>query len=362
MSKGKKGNEEKSGNGRYFAGEYSGVDENRNYERDYDEKTSVSEKDKTAQNSDLERKSLADAEFRKGSSEESKDRSGFYERKFRSLKYDVEESSEIEGKKTGRGLMRFASNFLTSLNLFSGFLAIFFAFEGKAHLSFYLIIFGLIFDMADGRIARALNISSRFGLEFDSLADLVTFGLAPSAIIYNEIFKTWEFGKILAFIPTLAVAIRLARYNVYSTSDEMKGYFLGLSSPMGAFIIVSSLMTMKNYELLSSIFGEIFFICVVFGIASLQVSSIKFRSFKEVKIIGRFFPYLLFLPPFFLWLAIFKTNIFFLVVLAGSIFYIIYNLIYENIFHSTKSKKTLSALDENDELKQEKKKRRSSKT
>ncbi len=237
----------------------------------------------------------------------------------------------VDGSRSGKGWIRFASNFLTSLNLFSGFLAVFFAFEGKIMFSFYLIILGLIFDMADGRVARALNISSRFGLEFDSLADIVTFGLAPSAIIYNGIFKDWDFGKIFAFVPTLAVAIRLARYNVYSTSEDRE-YFQGLSSPMGAFTIVSVLMIMKSYELFSSVLAEVLFVLSIFGVAVLQVSSLRFRSFKNVRMSAKLFPYLLFLPPFFLWLAIFKRNLFFFIVIAINLFYIIYNILVENIF------------------------------
>ncbi len=229
----------------------------------------------------------------------------------------------MEKKKFG-----FLSNFLTSLNLFSGFLAVLFAFEGKTHLSFYFVIFGLIFDMADGRIARSLGISSRFGLEFDSLADLVTFGLATSAIILNLFFGKSELGKIFSFLPTLAVAIRLARFNVNSDAKP-KEYFEGLSSPMGAFLIISVINLLSDYE--RTILIEILAFAAVIFVSALQVSTLKFRSYKELKI-GNIY-YFLFIPPFLLWLIIFKQKIFFIIVVFTSFIYIFYNIIFENIYY-----------------------------
>jgi CDP-diacylglycerol--serine O-phosphatidyltransferase len=230
----------------------------------------------------------------------------------------------VDKKKFG-----FLSNFLTSLNLFSGFLAVLFAFEGKTHLSFYFVIFGLIFDMADGRIARSLGISSRFGLEFDSLADLVTFGLATSAIILNLFFGKSEMGKIFSFLPTLAVAIRLARFNVNSDTKP-KEYFEGLSSPLGAFLIISVINLLSDYE--RTLLIEILAFATVVFISALQVSTLKFRSFKELKIRSYIY-YFLFIPPFFLWLIIFKQKIFFIIVVFTTFLYIFYNIIFENIYY-----------------------------
>lgn len=233
---------------------------------------------------------------------------------------DIPKIDEVEKRSKLKNL----SNILTSLNLLCGFLSILFSFEGKILYAFYFIVLGLVFDLADGRIARALKISSKFGIEFDSMADLVTFGVAPSMLIYNDFLRHVEFGKITAFVQTIAVAIRLARFNLSST-EKPKEYFEGLSSPMGAFLLISPLILSDAYGV-SFPYFEIFFSLFVLIIGFLEVSSLKFRSFKEVK----FSPYFLFFPPFILWLLIFKQKIFLLLVFFASLGYIIYNIIFEN--------------------------------
>ncbi len=229
--------------------------------------------------------------------------------------------------------IKFASNVLTSLNLFSGFFAIFLAFEKKFDLAFYLIIFGLIFDIADGRIARALRISSKFGVEFDSLADLVTFGIAPSMILYNGIFHLIEFGKLLSFIPALAVAIRLARFNV-SVSDKPREYFEGLSSPMGAFALVGPFMLFS--DILSDRRFQIIMVALTLIVSALEVSTIRFRSFKELRIRRALLIYFLFIPPIFFWLLIFKKKIFLITTISMIFSYIIYNIVFENLLRRRK--------------------------
>lgn len=220
--------------------------------------------------------------------------------------------------------IRNISNVLTSLNLLCGFSSIFFSFEGKILYAFYFVALGLIFDMLDGRIARTLKISSKFGIEFDSMADLVTFGVAPSMILYNGFLKNVELGKLVAFVQTLAVAIRLARFNV-SSSERPKEYFEGLSSPMGAFFLASFVLLIDTYGV-SFAYLDVVFIVLTFLIALLEISTIRFRSFKELKLP----PYLLFLPPVMFWLLIFKQKLFLLLVFTLVSAYIIYNIIFEN--------------------------------
>ncbi len=226
--------------------------------------------------------------------------------------------------------MKYISNILTSLNLFSGFMSIFFSIEGRFLQAFYFIVLGLIFDMLDGRIARALKISSKFGIEFDSLADLITFGLAPSILMYLIFLKEVEFGKIIAFIPLIAVAIRLARFNANFQSRGSE-YFEGLSSPLGAFTLVSATMLAELYEFKNTLWGKTAIIIIIFVISSLEVSSLNFRSFKDMKLSRALLTYLLILPPALLWLIFFKPKIFFIVILTLSFTYILYNIIFENL-------------------------------
>lgn len=132
----------------------------------------------------------------------------------------------------------------TAFNLFCGFSAIVLTSAGKYVDAVWLIILAALFDAFDGKIARASGKSSDFGLQMDSLGDVVSSGLAPSLLVYQVHLKVLgPVGLILAFLPLLFAAFRLARFNVLTLQDGKSDDYLGLPAPMGA-ITLSSIVLM----------------------------------------------------------------------------------------------------------------------
>ena len=136
---------------------------------------------------------------------------------------------------------RFFPNALTILNMFLGFLSIIFIMKGKYFDAGLFILLAGLMDIFDGKIARSLGISSKFGVEFDSLADVVSFCVAPSLLVYNLYCENINYivGAIFSFIPLIAGTVRLAKYNLDTDEDNPKSYFIGLSTPISTVTILS---------------------------------------------------------------------------------------------------------------------------
>ena len=128
-------------------------------------------------------------------------------------------------------------NVLTTCNLFCGFLAIRYIVEGNFVSAAWLIVLGAALDKMDGFLARTIGQDSAFGIEFDSLVDVCTFGVAPALMIYySQMRSTW--GLALAFVYLLFGAIRLARFNILSHNNEERGeFYLGLPIPIAAIVL-----------------------------------------------------------------------------------------------------------------------------
>ncbi|MCX7737408.1 MAG: CDP-diacylglycerol--serine O-phosphatidyltransferase [Candidatus Kapabacteria bacterium] len=131
-------------------------------------------------------------------------------------------------------------NLFTLVNLFMGFSAIVAISESDYFKAALFILFAGIFDLLDGLIARWVKSASEFGVELDSLSDAVSFGIAPSFLLYKVYFYQYlETGLLLAALPAITGIIRLARYNVHLTSLAEKSLFTGFPIPAGAFTIIS---------------------------------------------------------------------------------------------------------------------------
>jgi CDP-diacylglycerol---serine O-phosphatidyltransferase len=156
------------------------------------------------------------------------------------------------------------ANFMTSGNLFCGTFSILLAFDGHPQIAAWLIVLAMVLDAFDGKAARLFGGGgSEFGLQFDSLADMVSFGVAPAALIYVVAFTDLNFpGLIVTFVPVLGAAIRLARFNV--TADGKAHDFIGLSSPLHACLIAS--FVIMSY----SLWGEIIDSNVLAGLVLLS--------------------------------------------------------------------------------------------
>lgn len=171
-------------------------------------------------------------------------------------------------------------SFFTLMNLFSGFLAIIQTIEGRFEYACWMIVLAAFFDVLDGMMARLTNTSSLFGIELDSLADVVSFGVAPSVLVYE--FGLSEFGAlglIASSLPAICGAVRLARFNV-SFEGVKKDYFDGLPTPGMAATIVALILNFNNAEWFSrySPGNLTWLIPIVVGLSLLMVSSIKFDA------------------------------------------------------------------------------------
>ncbi|MBS4192982.1 CDP-diacylglycerol--serine O-phosphatidyltransferase [Bacillus sp. FJAT-49705] len=166
-------------------------------------------------------------------------------------------------------------NMLTLGNLYCGFLSIGFAANGQFNNAAILILIGMMLDSMDGRLARMLNADSQLGKELDSLADIVTFGVAPSFLIFYTYF--YQFGMIGFFIAGLFPlfgAFRLARFNISSTKSSMN-YFVGVPiTAAGGILAILTLFGDKIPQIITTV--------VFTGMCFLMVSKIRIPSLKEI--------------------------------------------------------------------------------
>jgi CDP-diacylglycerol--serine O-phosphatidyltransferase len=176
-------------------------------------------------------------------------------------------------------LVFFLPNSFTALNLGCGFLAIMLSMQGEFYKSCMLIILGAIFDSVDGRVARLTGSQSAFGEQFDSLSDLISFGIAPSIIFYNKfLVSTGRIGLVVAFLFLLCGALRLARFNA-NIEKVNSDYFQGLPIPGAAAAIIGYILLSIEYpEYLANKYYAVPYL-IFYGF--LMISNIPFPSFKN---------------------------------------------------------------------------------
>ena len=169
-------------------------------------------------------------------------------------------------------------NFFTALSSFFGVMSIIASSQAKFEKAFIYIILSLIADGLDGRIARLTNTTSKFGVEFDSLADLVAFGVAPAMMLFFAIGQNYgKFGALVSGLFVVFGAIRLARFNV-TTGELDPRYFIGLPIPTAAVVLSSWIMLDMKYNgglNILILLGALF-------LAFLMVSNFRYPSFKKV--------------------------------------------------------------------------------
>jgi CDP-diacylglycerol--serine O-phosphatidyltransferase len=172
-------------------------------------------------------------------------------------------------------------NAFTTAALFAGFYAIVAAMQGKFEPAAVAIFVAMVLDGLDGRVARWTNTQSEFGAEYDSLADMVSFGVAPALVMYQWSLSTLgKIGWLAAFIYTAGAALRLARFNTQVGIAD-KRYFQGLPSPSAAAIVAGAVWVGDNHELVGAdLRWACFFLTVAAGV--LMVSNIRYYSFKDL--------------------------------------------------------------------------------
>jgi CDP-diacylglycerol--serine O-phosphatidyltransferase len=173
---------------------------------------------------------------------------------------------------------RFIPNLITVINMFLGFMAIVMMIKGDPIRGGWLILFAGLCDVADGKLARMLGIPSKFGVEFDSFADTVSFCAAPSLLIYTVYVEGLPplFGGLIAFTPLLFGTIRLARFNIIQ-EDDPKSFFTGLPTPVNAIIIVSYMLF--NHQIFGDMGDPRIALPMIVALGFMMVSPVRFSKF-----------------------------------------------------------------------------------
>ena len=167
----------------------------------------------------------------------------------------------------------------TTGNVFCGFYAFVAVLNEQFYFAAWAIVAGMIFDGLDGRIARLTKTTSAFGEQYDSLADIITFGMAPALLAYSWVLKPFgRLGWMAAFLFLLCATLRLARFNV--TNPEIRSkHFIGLPSPASAVVIASIVIAFE--DLFATRMNPFIMVMVVYALAFLMVSNIKYPAFKQ---------------------------------------------------------------------------------
>lgn len=210
---------------------------------------------------------------------------------------DDESTDAPERARRRRGIF-LLPNLLTTGGIFAGFFSIVAAIDGNFSSAAWATIVAVVLDGMDGRVARLTNTESDFGKEYDSLADMVSFGVAPAIITYQwgvvrlaEYGVVWgRVGWLATFLYAVAAAFRLARFNT-STQRIDKRWFEGVPSPPAAVAVVSMVWLVSTYDqqlpALSGLVGLAAGICVTAAVGLLMVSRFRYLSFKNLSLSRR---------------------------------------------------------------------------
>jgi CDP-diacylglycerol--serine O-phosphatidyltransferase len=196
----------------------------------------------------------------------------------------IEESIE-DGKKVRRKGIYLLPNLFTTSALFAGFFAVVAGINGDFTTAAIAIFIAMVLDGLDGRVARLTNTQSAFGAEYDSLSDMLSFGVAPALVAFTWILQDiGKTGWVVAFLYVACAALRLARFNVQVGSVDKK-WFIGLPSPSAAALVAACVWTFHSFD--AEAFGFKLLMLFIVGTAGiLMVSNIRYYSFKDLDLKG----------------------------------------------------------------------------
>ena len=240
-------------------------------------------------------------------------------------------TQETSQQKSRRGIY-LLPNMITTAGMFSGFYAIVAAMDGRFEAAAVAIFIAMVLDGLDGRVARLTNTQSEFGVQYDSLADMVSFGLAPALVMYEWSLKFmvsvgWaKFGWLAAFIYAASAALRLARFNSQVATAE-KAYFRGLPSPSAAGVLAGLVWAATDFGLTGESMVYVAFVLTV-SMGLLMVSNIRYYSFKELNFKNRVpFVTILIVVLVYVFASIDPPKVLFSGFLIYAIFGIVYTLV-----------------------------------
>ncbi len=178
-------------------------------------------------------------------------------------------------------------NLITTGGLFAGFYSVIASFRGDFFTAAVAVLVANVCDVLDGRVARLTNTTSRFGIEYDSLADLIAFGVAPGILVYRWALEPWgSWGWLAASLYVTCGALRLARFNVQYDVSE-KRHFHGLPIPAAAEVIASAVLVYYYFGGEGPTNTHFLLLVVTYALAGLMVSNVEYFSFKETELYRR---------------------------------------------------------------------------
>ncbi len=190
-------------------------------------------------------------------------------------------TNENNNPNTPRGTVCLLPNLLTTMCLFSGFYSIISSINGQFFHAAVAILIAAVFDGLDGRVARMTGTTSKFGMEYDSLCDLVSFGVGPAVLAYLWMMQPYgRYGWLAAFLYVATTALRLARFNS-QVEETPKNIFVGLPCPAAAAMIATSVLFCR-YVGVDKNYLDIGTLLMVYILSYLMVSTHHYSSFKKV--------------------------------------------------------------------------------
>ena len=231
-------------------------------------------------------------------------------------------------------------NLLTTGSVLCGFVSIIYSFDGYLTIAANLILVSFVLDGLDGRVARITKTTSDFGAQYDSLADVVSFGVAPSVFLYqwflkdvNFLINSWlELGVIIASLYLVSVLLRLARFN----TSKSKDFFIGLPCPLGSVLVTLSYIMINKVGLEITVHKEIS-VFLTLLVSFLMISKFSYFSFKNFGSDEKIKFYWLFFIIFLLVITLINP---YMVLLLLAIIYSLSGL-FINIFRKLKKRKNM---------------------
>lgn len=175
-----------------------------------------------------------------------------------------------------------APSMFTAANMACGFSAVTLAFNHHSHWAAILLMAAIVMDVSDGAVARLVGATSPFGVQLDSLADLVSFGLAPAVLVYTWALPNWPvLAWFAAFFWLACAAFRLARFNFTVDPTADKRYFLGMPSPGAAAVVIATVLALDSPP---DDFGPALLLPIVISVvpAALMITNVRYRSFRDL--------------------------------------------------------------------------------